>query len=327
MRRGLFVSTSIACLLSSSVASAEVRRVALLNPDAELLRSASIALSPWAVQVVSLQVPPLARSLPEAAVQARDLASTLAVGAIVWVSVADTTSAVWVYDAETQRVSSRVQAQVPPFDAPGAAAVALSLKTLLRATDLAPQAERFGAASAPPRMRWPGFLRLEVAAGARLFAASETEPWLLLGAVLWPEGDRGGWGLSVHGAVTTGASVAADSLSGVVREVALSMAVRRWVPLGDALALVPFAGASMRVTWLDATVVGRSEPVAVTRATPSLDAGVALPLRLLGPLDVAPYVGASYLLRYQRYLVAGAVAFEEWPVSFEFGAQATTTVF
>jgi hypothetical protein len=326
MPRRLVLSASIAWFLSSSVASGDARRVALLDPDAELLRSATLALSPWALQVVSLQVPPLPRSLPEAAVDARALAERLDLGAVVWVSVADGSSAVWVYDAETQRVSSRVQAQVPPFDAPAAAAVALSLKTLLRATDLAPQSERFGAAP-PARPRWPGLLRLEVGAGARVFAASDLEPWLLLGAVLWPERDRGGWGVSVCGGLTTGAGIATASLSGVLREVALSAALQRWVTLGDALALVPFAGASARLTRLDATVTGASAPVAVTRVDPSLDAGVELPVLALPPLDVAPYAGASYLLRYQRYLVGGVTAFEAWPVSIEFGVRATTTVF
>lgn len=326
MPRRLVLSASIAWLLSSSVASGDARRVALLDPDAELLRSAALALSPWALQVVSLQVPPLPRSLPEAAVDARALAERLDLGAVVWVSVADGSSAVWVYDAETQRVSSRVQPQVPPFDAPAAAAVALSLKTLLRATDLAPQSERFGA-SPPARLQWPGLLRLEVGGGARVFAASDVEPWLLLGAVVWPARDRGGWGVSVCGGLTTGARIATASLSGVLREVSLSAALRRWVALGDTLALVPFAGASARLTRLDATVTGASAPVAVTRVDPSLDAGVELPVLALPPLDFAPYAGASYLLRYQRYLVGGATAFEAWPVTVEIGVRATTTVF
>jgi hypothetical protein len=228
-----------------------------------------------------------------------------------------------VYDAETQRVSSRVQPQAPPFDA---TAAALSLKTLLRTTELAPQSERFGAAP-PARLRWPGLLRLEVGGGGRVFATNVAEPWLLLGAAVWPGRDWGRWGVSVCGGVTTGAGVSTASLSGVLREVALSAALHRWVALGDAIALVPFAGASARLTRLDATVTGASAPVAVTRLDPSLDAGVALPLLLLAPLDIGPYAGASYLVRYQRYLVGGVTAFEAWPVSIEIGLRATTTVF
>jgi hypothetical protein len=74
-------------------------------------------------------------------------------------------------------------------------------------------------------------------------------------------------------------------------------------------------------------VTGASAPVAVTRVNPSLDAGVALHVLMLAPLDLAPYAGASYLLRYQRYLVGGTTAFEAWPVSIELGVRATTTVF
>ncbi len=170
-------------------------------------------------------------------------------------------------------------------------------------------------------------MRLQVTGGARVFAADETEPWMILGATVWPARGPDSWGISIRGAFTTGASFATDSLSGVLREVALSAALHRWIRLGDAVALVPFAGASAHASRLDATVAGASAPVSIVRVNPSLDLGIALPIRLVGPLDVGPYVASSFSLRYQRYLVGGAVALESWPISLEFGAQATTTVF
>jgi hypothetical protein len=241
------------------------------------------------------------------------------------VSVTQTQSTVWLYDAATQQVTSRSQEQLPPFDAPAAAAVALSLKTLLRTSELAPQSERFGAATAP-RGSWPGRFRFEVGGGTRLFAASALEPWLVVGAVVWTD-PLPGWGFSLGAAFTTGANVANESLSGIVREIALSPAIHRWIGLGRDSAIVPFAGASVRLTRFDATVAGASTSVSFARVNPSVDVGVAVPFRVAGPLDLGPYAAGSYLLRYQRYLVRGDAAFEAWPFSFEFGARATTTVF
>jgi hypothetical protein len=322
-------SIAIACVLWSGSARAlehEARRVALLNADAELLRSVSIALSPWQLEVLALEAPSPPRSLPEAAVEARELSRSLGANAVVWVSIAETTSVVWVYDAQSQRVSSRVQAQLPPFDGPAAAAVALSLKTMLRTTELAPLGERFGATPAP-RPAWPALLRLEVTAGARAFAPDALEPWLSLGAAVWPARSPGSWGLSMRAAFTTGAGVAADSLSGVVRELAFSAALRRWIALGDAVGVVPFAGASAHLSQLDGAVTATGAPVSVTRVNPSIDAGVALPIRAVGSFDLGPYLAASYMTRTQRYLVHGAVALEAWAWSLELGAQATMAVF
>jgi hypothetical protein len=328
MRRGFAVSTSMALafLLSERAASGETRRVALLNADAELVRAVSIALSPWALQVVALDAQPPPPWVPEAADEARELSVSLDAGAVVWVSVTEKKSAVWVYDAATQRVTSRAQEQLPPFDAPAAAAVALSLKTLLRTSELAPQGERFGATMAP-RSPWPGRLRLEVSGGARGFAANAFEPWLVVGAVIWTDRPQAAWGLSLRAAFTTGANVENDSLSGVVREIALSPALRRWFTLSGDVAIVPFAGASLRLTRLDATIAAARRSVSIEHGNPSVDFGVAVPFRVAGPLDVGPYGAGSYLLHYQRYLVGGAVGFEARPFSFEFGVQASTTVF
>src|SRR5205823_1369678 len=85
---------------------------------------------------------------------------------------------VWIFDVESgQAMARRVEAS-SPLDASAAAAVALSVKTLLRSTAVAPPAERIGVAR--PREE----LRLEALVGAQVLFGDPKDAELRLGLAL-----------------------------------------------------------------------------------------------------------------------------------------------
>jgi hypothetical protein len=327
LRRIVAVTSLLAAwIFVAGSARAGTRRVALLDSDAELLHAVSIALSPWAIEVIMPDAAAPSASPPQAVTRAGELARQLEVNALVWVSIASGESVVWMYDADTGKVSSRAQPAILPFDAPAAAAVALSLKTLLRATDLAPEPERLRASWAGTS--WLAPVRLEVGGGVRAFANHALTPYFEVGAAFWwEEGGPGAWGIALRGALTTGAGVETDSLSASVRETAVSAAVRRFVRVGEIVAIVPSVGSGLHVSTLEGALVGGGSAVSDTRANASLDVGLAFPIRLLGQVDAGFYLSGSYLLRHQRYLVGARTGFEAWPYFAEFGAQVATTLF
>jgi hypothetical protein len=122
------------------------QRVVLVSPGAELESAARTALEPWAVEILVVSAASPGATAPRANETARALALAHRAGAVVWVSQHEQGHAVWVYDLETDQVVSRPLAGSPPFDGPAAAAAALSVKTLLRHSATAPEAERYGAA-------------------------------------------------------------------------------------------------------------------------------------------------------------------------------------
>src|SRR5581483_9342746 len=75
--------------------------------------------------------------------------------AVAWVTTTPARqSLLWLYDAQTDQMTVRSLSVSPPFGEASAAAVALTLKTLLRSTAIAPEAERpspeVGTATAAP---------------------------------------------------------------------------------------------------------------------------------------------------------------------------------
>jgi hypothetical protein len=113
-------------------------KVVVIRGYPEVERAISQALAPWKmrVEVVSARQP--GASMPVSADRAQTLAVQLNADALVWISTSSEGPALWVHDARTNHVTSRATPQ-PPFDPPTAAALALSVKTFLRASGLTPE--------------------------------------------------------------------------------------------------------------------------------------------------------------------------------------------
>src|SRR5580698_502372 len=151
--------TIVAALVASTAAStAEARegRVVAVDVDPRVADALVVALSPWSLTVVRAPGPAPAADLDAATARARAVASEQQAGAVVWIAPPrppDARATLWVYDAQTLELAVRPLTVAEPFDDAGAAAVALSVKTVLRASPLAapePPPEAAPAPSPPP---------------------------------------------------------------------------------------------------------------------------------------------------------------------------------
>jgi hypothetical protein len=145
MRRLASALVAMALVLLSGLARAAHRKVALVNANDVLERQVRIALSPWDLDVERLEWAAFSAGMPSAAREARRVAEARKVDAVVWISDAPRTAdspasehALWIYDAAEDQIVSRPLPQGVPQDAASAASVALTLKTLMRSSTVAP---------------------------------------------------------------------------------------------------------------------------------------------------------------------------------------------
>jgi hypothetical protein len=302
-------------------ALAAARRVAVLEPDLELQRALDLALSPWGVETIRGDAP-AASSAPEAIPIASGLARKLHVEAVVWISHTEQGSLLWVFDADTDEVSSRMLASAPPFDGAAAAAVALSVKTILRASTLAPPQERFGAQPAAPAPSVVGHadsgyaFSAEVGVALALRARGELEPRLELAPVVW----LGRYfGLSVEASAGPGLSVEEAGYRGRYNELALGGEARlRFLRASSVSAAVSLGGAVHFATLRGAALGSPAQTV--RRLDTALEAEAQGTLALGGGVYLGAAVGAAYFPAYRRYLVRGVPILTRGPLGVSFGA-------
>lgn len=303
----------VAALLAGGPAYAqqppEPARLALVDLPDNVREAVAVTLTAWNVEILDVSAGSLGPTMPATADAARVVAERHQVSAVVWISSSDGGAALWVLDGATDKVVARPLSSAPPFDDATAAAIALTIKTLLRHSMVAPQVERFGAAeiAAPPPPPPEPELRIgiEAISGIRVrpSGTAGVEPRLGLG-LFWAPGAlarRLDVGLAVR--VGLGSSVESPALAATFRDNTLSAQVRLRA-LTAPIAIAPTAGVSLHMTRLDGALSATSTTVSVDRINPSIDAGVRAALGL-GPLDLGLQIEGSAALRRQRYEVAG----------------------
>lgn len=129
-------------------------RVVVLSGNPTLERALRSSLAPWHMRIDVVTARSPGSIMPISALRARVLAEELAADALVWLAETPEGAVLWVHDTRTGNVTTRTTPS-PPFDVPTAAALALSVKTSLRASGLAPdgrgQAEPAAPAAPAPR--------------------------------------------------------------------------------------------------------------------------------------------------------------------------------
>lgn len=305
------VSGVITAIVAGGVAAAgrpaAAERLALVSSDLELERATVTVLAPWGVEVVAVTDQDLAQRMPLALDQVEGLARARAAGAVAWISAAPGEQAtLWLYDAASGRAMTLRLPTAPPFDPPTAAGVALTLKTLLRYSQVAPTAERYAIPPPPPHR-----LGLEASAGVELrpapAARSEARfgvtglyrPWL-------------GQSLAVALGVRAGPGFAIDSpdVVGRYRDTSISLGLRAAVSLGHHLRLIPAAGMSVHIDGLSVTVPSDQASASSDQLNPALDAGLGLEVEVLSHLRLSLMVGGDLRLRRQRFLVGDREVFD-----------------
>ena len=320
MTKLAFVLLGLALMLATASARGAGRRIALVHGDPELERALELALAPWDVETVPLDMR-LAEELDAARVEAADLARRLGLAGVVWVAVTLQESRLAVFDAHTGKLTVRPLPEFPPFASTTAAGLALSVKTALRSSveqaseqaseqpsepappPRVPTPDRVVPASAPPMAR----AALRATLEAAWIADKKAEPRWGLGGTLWLGPSRR-LGASLRLSAGSGVSVNAPGFAGRYRDLALGLGVElRWLDTGSVSSAFGL-GAALRTAMLDGTLSDGSH-TAVTRYDPSVDAAFRLDVRVTGVLLVGLDVSSSFLGRYQRFLAAGQPVF------------------
>lgn len=304
--RLLALAFALALLFVASSARAERRRVALVNGNALLDRSVTIALSPWDLDVLHVDWTSPGAGMPAAAVQAKAIAAVQHADAVAWISDDGGGRTLWVYDADTQQTVSRAIDGGAPNDDAAAAATALSIKTLLRASTVAPVHERIGARE-EQRMKGAGLFRLEADGGARILSSDQGRLDLRIGLALawWPRPFARIVGFALRAEAGTGVGIATSDFTGRLSDVVGSPAIRARLALGRRFAIEPSLGGSVHVTTLDGAAPLRGVPAHVQRVDPSIDGSLMLGFEIAGGVELGLRAGGAYLVRYQRYLLDG----------------------
>jgi hypothetical protein len=88
-------------------ARADSGRLLLVDPDPELEAALRVTLEPWGTSIASESNTGPGNTMPGSAERARDLAQERRAQAVVWISRSDDGFALWIYDAERDRVAAR----------------------------------------------------------------------------------------------------------------------------------------------------------------------------------------------------------------------------
>jgi hypothetical protein len=296
----------------ATVAGGSPRRIAILEPDDELVRAVTLSLSPWGVETTRSEATPPELSHADAVEVATQLARRLNVEAMIWISRAEEATLLWVFDAHSGNVTARRLSEAPPFDGAAAAAVALSVKTVLRTSSVAPPDERLGPEPAPPSSNHP--LALELGGGGHWIGARALEARFELAAVAWLVFQRR-VGVGLELSAGPGVSVADERFRGRYRELVAGGELRlrplREPPLSVAVSL----GGALHWTRLEGTLAASSLYREVARRNATLDAEVLVSLDIGGGAYLGVSAGLSYAPAYRRYLVEGNPVFSPLPLS------------
>ncbi len=288
-----------------SIAHGRPESVALVAADPELARATAAALAAWEVNVIQVDAGTPGATMPEAANAAEAIAATYSARAVVWMT-ADGQPALWVYDVTTGRALALRLSSAPPFDEPTAAAVALTIKTLLRYGETAPPDERYVAA----RERRTEFALEASAVGcARVEPSEPWEPRLALTALYRPRWTgpvilavslRGGPGLEVE----------ETDFVGHYTDGVLAVGARLDLAIGDRISVVPSLGLTLHRASLSGTSLSQMETADRSFTDPGGDAGVRLELQVYEGVRIATVAEVGYLFRRQRFLVGMAEVFD-----------------
>ncbi len=319
---------TIAAVLVTSAAEAREGRVVAIDVGPRVADALVVALSPWSLTVVQAPGPSPTLDFDAASARARAVAAEQHAGAVVWIGPPrppDLQATLWVYDAETLELAVRPLTALEPFDDAGAAAVALSVKTVLRASPLAapepapeappptppsPLSPRLSVLEAPSAARSspPPAWRVETTVGVRAPTGTSLaiEPRAMLGASVWPGalGGHGGFGLGIQAG--PGVSVATQTFQGELREGSLEATARLRTTGGPWFAFELAGGPGLFLTSLDGQASPPGPHLHALRLDPSLGLGGIADVTPSARVSLGVLVDGAALLRFQRYTLDGS---------------------
>jgi hypothetical protein len=283
-------------------------RLALVDLPDNLREAVEITLAAWPVAIIAVSSNSVGPTMPSTAAGARGIAGEHQAAAVVWLSSSADGPALWVLDTAQDRVVARPINSDPPFDDPTATAIALTIKTLLRHSLIAPEVERFGAVEdtaqppVPPVSEPIPRVGVEAGTGVRIRPSEGVELRFGL-ALFWAPRRLAPVELALGVRSGLGTDVDTDEIAGTFRDNTISAGARVRLDAGP-LAVSPYLTGSLHLTRLEGALAVDSSTVSSHRSNPSIDLGVrgAVPL---GPLTIDLWIEGAAALRRQTYLVAG----------------------
>lgn len=333
MKRLLIAAASVVAM--SYARDANARDVILIGGGKELRDAVSVALTPWNLHVVPSEAPAPPADVPRATKEAHALAWQSGAAGVVWIG----DHSLVVYDAENDQLVSRALNQLPPYDAPTAAAIALSVKTLLRSSTVAPVEERIGAEAAKPPPPQPerepridiivrpepprpaSFISIDVGGAVRAVAA-DADTRISLGGAFWS--GRFGTGIAVK--IGPGLGVEEPRFRGHFDEIAIAPSLRYRQPLTDWLRVEPRLGASVHATRIEGVALMTSKGASEKRLDVGVDLGGVLDFAIARNASLGLDLDGSYILRYQRYFVGNTSVMTLSPVQGSVGLRLSMVI-
>jgi hypothetical protein len=323
MARALLpLAVGMAGMTATAPANAAARRIALIRAEPELRRSVDLALYPWDIEVVAIEETPPDGAAPGAAADAQAIAQRSDADAIAWLVPASAATpngvpTLWFFDTASRTVQSHPLPALPSDDPAELAAVALTLKTLVRS---AAWEQRDEPAPAPPsNAAWETRLAID-GMGRIPTSGANVEPRLGLWASEWRGTPRLEWGASLGASAGLGMTFDGPSSHGTLHDVDVRAAIGARVRLAGHFDLEPRIGASAHVEHAQVTVAGSPGVDTLSRVNPSVDLGLFLAFRVTPRFTWSLGVEALDSLRYQRWLVGSDVVFAPSPAWIQVGS-------
>lgn len=326
-------------LVGLDLRAAEPRTVLLIGAEEPLRDAVATALASWDLRIVPVSASPPAATMPRAARDARVLTAKYGAAGVVWIAASEDEDALHVYDADSDQLLSRSLTKGRNFDAATAASAALTVKTLLRSSRVAPPSERIGAearptpppppsnpfdgpaepdhAMTPPPRPPPIALGVELGAAARALAG-EIDTRVSAGGGLY-FGPSRRWGVGLAARTGPGLDVSAARFQGRFDETAVVSSLRHRFPLGARLVLEPRLGSTLHVTRIEGIALAPARPAKEHRVDVSADGALVFDVLLGSSIRVGLDAEAAYVLRYQRYLVGTEPVFDLAPLQASLG--------
>jgi hypothetical protein len=277
----------------------ESRRIAVVGMAPSLVIAVSSTLEPWRIDVAAPILPLPEGSMAAMAQGARGIAAGSEAAAVVWIAPEDGKATLLVYDRDEDRIMAVPLASAPPFDEPTTAAVALSIKTLLRHSGLIPPEPTTVAAPAP---RPPPRVLVDLLGTARVRPgiASPIEPSFGVAVRWFPAVRQRFFALVARADTGMGTEVEATGFTGRYTDTTAGLAGEARLELGSRWAAALALGSRVHVTELSGRLEGAAD-VSEQRFNPSLDLGLRVELRVWR-LALGLWGEGSYMARRQEYL-------------------------
>jgi hypothetical protein len=302
--RALVPLAFLLLLATPRAAHAAARRIALIHAEAELTRSVDLALYPWDIAVIVVAEP-----LPDPidpAAAARAIAKRHEADAVVWVERSSDATKLWFFDATEGALHSRTLPPSPREDPAFLAAVALTLKTFVRATPWESRLptvvrERKGSG-------WETRLALD-ALGRAPLGGTSGEPRLGLWISEWYGTSSTMIGAALGASAGLGMTFENATAHGSFQDIDLRSALRaRLLPIRH-FVVEPSLGLSAHIERAEIATASPATSTTFTRVDPSIDFGLGIGWQASETFTWSVGIEALQAIRYQRWLEGDAVVF------------------